>query len=101
MPTRKDSMAKNTYKALTVVSFILGVYGFRWVTQAGQGINVVQNDGYGATGGVFILAAGLILGWALAKRQPKETLKSIRKQSRDNYNELLGHAQSVARKRKK
>ena len=92
---------KKNHTALIVLAFILSVYGFRWVTQAGQGINVVQNDGYGATGGVFILAAGLIFGWALAKRQPKETPKSIRKQSRDNYNELLGHAQSVSGKRKK
>ncbi len=85
---------KKNHATLIILAIILGVYGFRWVTQAGQGLDVVQNDGYGATGGVFILIAGMIVGWAWAKREPVETPRKIKKQSEANLNELLEFAKS-------
>lgn len=47
---------------LFIAALALGYFGFRFVTQAGQGLDAVQNDGYGATGGVMILLAGIIVG---------------------------------------
>ena len=52
------------------------------------------NDGYGATGGAFLLVSGMILGWVYAKRKPLETPHKIKKQSQANFNELIEFAKS-------
>jgi drug/metabolite transporter (DMT)-like permease len=49
------------------IAVLLGVFGFIFVTQAGQGLNVPQNDGYAVTGGVMLLLAGLIEGHVLGE----------------------------------
>jgi hypothetical protein len=60
-------MAKKLFKScLTLASLVAIVIGFRFVTQAGQGLGVIQNDGYGASGGVLILLGGIAIGY-LAK----------------------------------
>lgn len=57
---------------LSITALILGYYGFRFVTQAGQGLGVVQNDGYGGTGGLMILAAGFLLGLVTVTSKDKK-----------------------------
>ncbi len=52
-----------TARWLILFAAIVNLYfGFRFVTQYGQGLNVVQNDGYGATGGIMILVSGIVVG---------------------------------------
>jgi hypothetical protein len=53
----------------TIVAGVMIYFGFRFVTQAGQGLGVVQNDGYGGSGGVLILIGGLIIGYLCNKRE--------------------------------
>ena len=56
---------------LALIAFVLGYYGFRFVTQAGQGIGTFQNDGYGATGGIMILISGFTLGIIMGRNNKK------------------------------
>jgi hypothetical protein len=55
------------YTAVSLGLIVLGYFGFRFVTQAGQGF-VIQNDGYAVTGGIIILVCGLLLGYIFGKR---------------------------------
>lgn len=62
----------NKTVARNTIAFVAGVavyYGFRFVTQAGQGLDVIQNDGYGGSGGVLILVGGFILGYLVQKKK--------------------------------
>lgn len=55
---------------LLVLSLILGIIGFRLVTQAGlQGdAGLIQNDGYAVSGGFIIVVAGVCIGiWVSEK----------------------------------
>ncbi len=54
-----------------LIAIVVGYIGFRFVTQAGQGLDAVQNDGYGGTGGFMILISGFILG-VLSVNKSKE-----------------------------
>ena len=54
---------------LFILAAILIFIGFRFVTQAGQGLGVVQNDGYGGTGGIMILAGSFLAGYLVAKKE--------------------------------
>lgn len=47
---------------LWIAASLIGYIGFRFVTQAGQGLGVVQNDGYGAIGGIMLLLSGILFG---------------------------------------
>lgn len=55
--------------ALLLVSIVAVYIGFRFVTQAGQGLNAIQNDGYAGVGGVLILLGGLVTGWMTAHKK--------------------------------
>jgi hypothetical protein len=46
-----------------LLSVIVIVVGFRFITQAGQGVGVVQNDGYAGSGGALILLGGVTYGY--------------------------------------
>ncbi len=54
-----------------ILAFIISYIGFRFVTQAGQGLDAVQNDGYGGTGGALIMVSGFILGMLSVKPKGK------------------------------
>lgn len=57
-------MNKSFFYRLAAVTALAVLYlGFRLVTQAGQGLDAVQNDGYAGTGGVLILLSGITIGW--------------------------------------
>lgn len=45
-----------------VVGFLL-FRGFQYVAQSGQGISVIQNDGYTVSGGIMLLLAGILIGY--------------------------------------
>lgn len=45
-----------------IIAVVLVYIGFRFVTQAGQMGGLMQNDGYAGTGGIMILAGGVMLG---------------------------------------
>jgi uncharacterized membrane protein len=53
---------KNARYALLFIALVACYFGFTFVTQAGQGLNAVQNDGYGGTGGLLLLTSGFIFG---------------------------------------
>ncbi|MDQ3158642.1 MAG: hypothetical protein M3P98_00705 [bacterium] len=53
---------------LLISALVLGYYGVRFVTQAGQGLDAIQNDGYAGTGAVMLLASGFIVGWITEKK---------------------------------
>lgn len=53
---------------ITLAAFVSVYFGFRFVTQAGQGLGVIQNDGYAGSGGVLILLGGIAIGY-LAKQK--------------------------------
>ena len=89
-------------RLIGLVAIILVVFGFRFVTQAGQGLNIPQNDGYGATGGVMLIVAGLIEGYIIGKgydfrRTPKR--KDIKRESESNFNELSEFAKTLKGKK--
>lgn len=65
---------KNKYfrEIVTVVTIIIIYIGFRLVTQAGQGLDIVQNDGYAGTGGFVILVGGFLLGLCYRYNQKKQ-----------------------------
>jgi len=50
------------------LAVVVGYFGFRYVTQANQGLDAIQNDGYAGTGGVMILLSGVLLGLWLSTR---------------------------------
>lgn len=60
---------KNIRLALLVIALVVGYYGFRFVTQAGQGLDAIQNDGYGGTGGFMILVSGFIIGVLVERKK--------------------------------
>ena len=95
---------KATFKIrlVGVIAVLLVVFGFRFVTQAGQGLNVPQNDGYGATGGVMLIVGGLIEGYIIGKgydfrRTPKR--KDIKRASEDNFTDLTKFAKTLKGKK--
>jgi hypothetical protein len=51
-----------------VVGFLI-VKGLQNVAQSGQGIGVVQNDGYTVSGGIMFLIAGILIGYDLGRRK--------------------------------
>lgn len=51
-----------------VVGF-LSIRGFQYVAQSGQGISVVQNDGYTVSGGIMLLITGILIGYDLGRRK--------------------------------
>ena len=59
-------MGQTFKRVLALAAIIAIIIGFRFVTQAGQGLGVVQNDGYAGSGGVLILLGGIAIGY-LAK----------------------------------
>ena len=59
------------HKLIILGAFVGIIYGFVLVTQAGQGVGVVQNDGYAATGGTLLLLSGLVLGYESTRIKKK------------------------------
>lgn len=58
--------ANSTIHSILVIACAgIALIGFRFATQAGQGLGVVQNDGYAMSGGFLILLSGMIGGWLL------------------------------------
>ncbi len=45
-----------------LAALILIVIGFRLAAQVGQGLDAIQNDGYAGSGGLLILAGGVLVG---------------------------------------
>jgi hypothetical protein len=61
---------KKYLRTIAAILAIITIYiGFRFVTQAGQGLGVIQNDGYAGTGGVLILLGGIAIGWLATDRK--------------------------------
>lgn len=69
----KDSkeISKAYRWVMIIAMLILGYIGFSYVTQAGQGLNVIQNDGYAGAGGVLIFVSGVIFGLLLEVKGKK------------------------------
>lgn len=87
---------------LNFSAFLLAMFGFRFVTQMGQGVGVVQNDGYGATGGIMLLVAGLILGYSstISKDMDKWVKRSdLKNMSKQNIAELKTFARELKDKK--
>lgn len=61
--------SENLRMVLGLAAIVVIFIGFRFVTQAGQGLGVVQNDGYAGSGGLMILGGGIILGWLIRGRK--------------------------------
>lgn len=59
---------KNVRTLLFATAAVLGFIGFRFVTQAGQGLDAIQNDGYGGSGGAMILLSGIIIGLLIERK---------------------------------
>lgn len=66
-------MNKRLRLALALLAVAAVVEGFRLATQAGISgePGFIQNDGYAMSGGLLILAGGLILGYLSVKRTRK------------------------------
>jgi hypothetical protein len=62
-------MKKYLRTIATILAIVTIYIGFRFVTQAGQGLGVIQNDGYAGTGGVLILLGGIAIGWLATDRK--------------------------------
>ncbi|MES2971631.1 MAG: hypothetical protein V4702_04885 [Patescibacteria group bacterium] len=63
-------MINSTVRSILLIAALALIFiGFRFVTQAGQGLDAVQNDGYGGTGGFMILAGGYLLGYLTKKEK--------------------------------
>lgn len=58
-----------------VVGFLV-IRGFQNVAQSGQGISVVQNDGYTVIGGILLLIAGILIGYDLGRRKMQNSKKA-------------------------
>jgi hypothetical protein len=56
---------------ICLVAIVLIVTGFKWVTQAGQGLQAIQNDGYAGSGGTLILVGGILFGLWLSSKGKK------------------------------
>jgi Mg2+ and Co2+ transporter CorA len=67
MGKNQKTSNNRAYTTVSVATIILGFFGFRFVTQAGQSFPI-QNDGYAMVGGIVILISGLILGYIYGKR---------------------------------
>lgn len=63
---------RNFFYLLDLVAIVIIVIGFRLAAQAGQGLGVVQNDGYAASGGILILLGGFLLGVSVASMSKKK-----------------------------
>lgn len=55
-------------RTIAFFSLVVIYYGFRFVTQAGQGLDAIQNDGYAGVGGVMILAGGVMIGMLMTRK---------------------------------
>ena len=89
-------------RLISLLNLFLAYFGFRFVTQAGQGMAAVQNDGYAVTGGAMILVAGMLEGYIIGKgysfrRNPKR--KDIKKASDTNFAELSDFAKKISGKK--
>lgn len=62
---------KNFRRLLLIGALVAGYIGLRFVTQAGQGLDAVQNDGYGGTGGIMLIVSGFVLGVLFATQENK------------------------------
>jgi len=51
-----------------VVGFLI-VRGLQYVAQSGQGLGVIQNDGYTVSGGIMLLIAGILIGYDSGRRK--------------------------------
>lgn len=68
MSKKQKNSENKMYIALSFGLIAFAYFGFRFVTQAGQGGVVVQNDGYAMVGGTMIFVAGILLGYIYGKR---------------------------------
>ncbi len=50
-----------------IIAAVVIYFGFRFVTQAGMAFMMPQNDGYAMTGGLMILAGGILTGMWISK----------------------------------
>ena len=61
-----------------VVGFLV-IRGFQNVAQSGQGVSVVQNDGYTVIGGILLLIAGILIGYDLGRRKMQSGIRTSKK----------------------
>lgn len=61
-----------------IVGF-LSLRGLQYVAQSGQGMAVVQNDGYTVSGGIMLLIAGILIGYDLGRRKMQSAKRTTKK----------------------
>lgn len=61
-----------------VVGFLI-FRGLQYVAQSGQGIGVIQNDGYTVSGGIMLLIAGILIGYDSGRRKRLNDKQSSKK----------------------
>ncbi len=60
-------------RGFIVVAVIVALVGLRFVTQAGQGISVIQNDGYAVVGGFMLFSSGMLIGRVIWEKRNDKT----------------------------
>ena len=66
-------MKKETLRTwLVVLSVIVIIIGVRLTTQAGHGLDALQNDGYAGSGSFLIFIGGLAIGWVAGSSKKKK-----------------------------
>lgn len=60
---------KKIDRGFILVAAILAFVGFRFVTQAGQPLPIIQNDGYAVVGGVMIFSSGMLVSRAIWEKR--------------------------------
>lgn len=86
------------------ITIILLIYiGFSYVTQRGQEVPVIQNDGYAVTGGIILVAAGYLLAKSMEMypRAKKQSLKQLKEESAKNLEDLGKSIKEVNAKKAK
>jgi len=78
----------------SIVVILLIWQGMRFVTQAGQGMDMPQNDGYAVAGAALILVAGILIGLQWNKTKPISR-KEIKNESDKNFKNLNKYASSL------
>jgi len=78
----------------TIPVILLLWFGMRYVTQAGQGMDMPQNDGYAVAGAALILIAGIIIGLAWPRIKPISR-KEVKNESDENFKNLNKYASNL------
>ena len=99
---KKENKSRSLVLDLTII--VLLYIGFSYVTQRGQEVPVIQNDGYAVSGGIILVFAGYLLAMSVARapKRGKQSLKQLKEESAKNFEDLGKAAQEISgRKTKK